>query len=146
MEELLELRQYIEQGRYADALVLIGEMEEMSRDDKINKFGSYLTVVLLHLIKQHAEKRTTRSWDVSIQNAVQQMAFVNKRRRAGGFYLSSEEIRESIEAWYEIALRQASLEAFGGVYTADEIAEMVNDNAVQEEAFGLILEAQSQLR
>ena len=146
MEELLELRQYIEQGRYADALVLIGEMEEMSRDDKINKFGSYLTVLLLHLIKQHAENRTIRSWDVSIQNAVQQMAFVNKRRRAGGFYLSSEEIRESIEAWYEIALRQASLEAFGGVYTADEIAKMVNDNAVQEEAFGLILETQAQLR
>jgi hypothetical protein len=28
MEELIELRSYIEQQRYADALVLIGEMEE----------------------------------------------------------------------------------------------------------------------
>ena len=33
MEELFELRSCIEEGRYADALVLIGEMEEMSRDD-----------------------------------------------------------------------------------------------------------------
>jgi pentatricopeptide repeat protein len=37
MEELLELRAHIEQGRYAKALSLIGEMEEMSRDDKIQK-------------------------------------------------------------------------------------------------------------
>jgi hypothetical protein len=145
MEELMELREYIEQGRYADALVLIGEMEEMSRDDEINKFGSYLTVLLLHLIKQHAEKRTTRSWDVSIQNAVQQMAFINRRRKAGGFYLSTQEIREALEAWYDIALRQASLEAFGGVYPADELAAMVNDSAVKEEALGLILEAQERL-
>jgi hypothetical protein len=145
MEELMELREYIEQGRYADALVLIGEMEEMSRDDKINKFGSYLTILLLHLIKQHAEKRTTRSWDVSIQNAVQQMAYVNKRRKAGGFYLSTQEIREALEAWYDIALRQASLEAFGGVYSVDELAAMVNDSAVKEEALGLILETQERL-
>jgi len=61
MEELYELRSYIEQGRYADALVLLGEMEEMSRDDKINKVGSFLEILLLHLIKRHAEKRTTRS-------------------------------------------------------------------------------------
>jgi hypothetical protein len=145
MEELMELREYIEQGRYADALVLIGEMEEMSRDDKINKFGSYLTILLLHLIKQHAEKRTTRSWDVSIQNTVQQMAYVNKRRKAGGFYLSTQEIREALEAWYDIALRQASLEAFGGVYPADELAAMINNSAVKEEALGLILEAQERL-
>lgn len=143
VEELMELRQYIEQGRYDDALVLIGEMEEMGRDDKINKFGSYLTILLLHLIKQHAEKRTTRSWDVSIQNVVQQMAFVNKRRKAGGFYLSAEEIREAVEAWYDIALRQASLEAFGGVYSTSELAARINDGAIKEEALGLILEAQA---
>ena len=34
MEELFELRTHIEKGRYAEALVLLGEMEEMSREDK----------------------------------------------------------------------------------------------------------------
>jgi hypothetical protein len=43
MEELLELRAHIEQGRYAEALAWLGEMEEMSRDDKINKIESFLT-------------------------------------------------------------------------------------------------------
>ena len=62
MDELLELRTHIEQGRYAEALTLIGEMEEMSRDDKINKIESFLHILLLHLIKQAVEQRTTRSW------------------------------------------------------------------------------------
>lgn len=34
MEELLELRRYIDQQRHAEALALIAEMEEMSREDK----------------------------------------------------------------------------------------------------------------
>ena len=42
MEELFELRTHIEKGRYAEALVLLGEMEEMSREDKINKIESFL--------------------------------------------------------------------------------------------------------
>jgi len=33
MEELFELKNFVEQGKYAEALTLIGEMEEMSRDD-----------------------------------------------------------------------------------------------------------------
>jgi len=35
MEELVELRTYLEQGRYTDALTLVGEMDEMSRDDML---------------------------------------------------------------------------------------------------------------
>ena len=42
---------------YAEALNLRGEIEEMSKDDKISKIGSYLGILLLHLIKQPAEKR-----------------------------------------------------------------------------------------
>ena len=51
MEELFELKAYIEQGQYAEALQLIEEMEEMSKDDKINKIYSLAVVLLLHLIK-----------------------------------------------------------------------------------------------
>jgi hypothetical protein len=56
MEELVELRRYIEQQRYAETLDLIAEMEEMSREDKINKIYSFAEILLLHLIKQEAEK------------------------------------------------------------------------------------------
>jgi hypothetical protein len=96
MEELAELRACIEQGRYADALVLIGEMDEMSRNEKINKIESFLQILLLYLIKQEVEGRTTRSGDVSIKNAVADVNRSNKRRKAGGCYLGSDELRESI--------------------------------------------------
>ena len=110
MEELVELRAHIEQGRYAEALSLIGEMEEMSRDDKIHKIESFLYILLLHLIKQQAEQRTARSWEVPIQNAIDGVKRVNKRRKAGGYYLSPDELQESIEEIFPTALRQASLE------------------------------------
>ena len=37
MEELYELRNYLEAGQYKEALTLLDELEEMGRDDKINK-------------------------------------------------------------------------------------------------------------
>jgi len=66
MEELFELRTAIEEQRYADALILLGEMEKMNKDDKLNKIDSFAIILLLHLIKRQAEQRTTRSWDLSI--------------------------------------------------------------------------------
>jgi len=140
MEELYELRSYIEQGRYTDALVLLGEMEEMSRDDKINKIGSFLEILLLHLIKRHAESRTTRSWDVSIRNAVTQIDFVNKRRKTGGYYLEIDELQRAIDERFQNALRSASLESFEGVYDATQLAEMIDETAIKAEALRLLLQ------
>ena len=143
MEELLELRTYVEQGRYAEALVLIGEMEEMSRDEKINKIESFLQIILLHLIKQQVEQRTTRSWEVSIRNAVDGIQRVNKRRKAGGWYLDEGELRESIEEIFPTALRQASLEAFEGRYDDAELADRFDREQVKRQALQMMLEARS---
>ena len=104
MEELYELRAYIESGHYKEALQLLDEMEEMSRDDKINRISSFMEVLLVHLIKQTAEQRTTRSWDVSIRNALRQIVRINKRRKAGGWYLTDEELNTALEEAYESAL------------------------------------------
>jgi hypothetical protein len=144
MEELLELREHIEHGRYDSALLLIGEMEEMSQDDKINKIGSFVTILLLHLIKQQAEGRSTRSWEISIRNAIREILFTNKRRKAGGYYMRADDLREIIDERYIVALSHASLEAFEGIYSPEELGERVDESAVKEEALGLILEAQAQ--
>ena len=37
------------------------ELEEMPQEDKLNKLYSCGAVLLVHLIKQQAEQRTTRS-------------------------------------------------------------------------------------
>ena len=140
MDELLQLRDHIEHGRYAEALTLIGEMEEMSRDDKIQKIESYLQVLLVHLIKQRAEQRTTRSWDVSIRNAADAIGRVNKRRRAGGHYLTADELAEAIDEVLPSALRQASLEAFEGRYDDAELATQIDAARLKETALALVSE------
>jgi len=144
MEELFELRKYIEQGHYAEALNLIGEMEEMSRDDKINKIFSLAEILLVHLIKQHAEKRSTRSWEASIRNSVYRINYVNKRRKAGGYYLSEEELKGVIEDAWPTALLRASLEVFEGQYDESKLAGMINEKEIQKKTLQLILNAQSQ--
>jgi len=138
MDELLQLREHIEHGRYAEALVLIGELDEMSRDDKIQKIESYLQVLLLHLIKQRAEHRTTRSWDVSIRNASDAIHRVNKRRRSGGSYLDDAELAEAIDEVLPSALRQASLEAFEGQHDEAELAALLKMDELKQDALSII--------
>mgnify|MGYP001243219114 CR=1 FL=1 len=142
MEELQELRTFIEQGRYPEALVLLGEMEEMSYSDKLHKIESFLQILLLHLIKQQAEKRSTKSWEYSIRNAVREIDRSNKRRKAGGYYLSRMELTKAIEEVFQDALERAALEAFGGAYNAPDLADMIDEKEIKEQALHMILEAQ----
>lgn len=140
MEELIELKELLLANNIPDALLLVEEMTEMSKDDKLNKIFSFSIIVLLHLIKQQAEQRSTRSWDTSIANAVRQIQRTNKRRKAGGTYLTSEELRETLEDAYSSALRQAALKAFEGTYKVEELAARVDQTAIINQAMTLILE------
>ena len=138
MEELLELKTLLIGGNISEALILVEEMTEMSKDDKLNRIFSFGIILLLHLIKQQAEKRTTRSWDVSIRNSVRQIQRSNKRRKANGNYLTPEELQETLLDAYKSALDKAALEAFEGIYEAEAIAAMVDRNFILNEAMQLI--------
>jgi hypothetical protein len=139
MEELLELKSLLMGGNISDALLLVEEMTEMSKDDKLNKIFSFSIILLLHLIKQQAEKRTTRSWEVSIRNSVRQIQRSNKRRKTKGNYLTSEEVQETLIDAYQSALDGAALEAFEGRYEAEELDRMVEKNTIIDQAMQLIL-------
>jgi len=139
MEELLELKEFLVGGNVAEALLLVEEMTEMSKDDKLNKIYSFAKVLLLHLIKQQAEHRTTRSWDLSIKNAVREIQRTNQRRKAKGSYCEPSELRETLEDAYDIALDAAAGEAFEGKYEAVELGEMVNPKIILDRAMQLIL-------
>lgn len=139
MEELFELKACLEQGRYADAMVLLGEMEEMSEDDKINKIRRFMIILLLHLIKKDVQKRTTRSWDLSIRNAVREINQVNKRRKAGGVYLNESDLMEIIQEAYPAALDNAAVEAFEGLYSEAELSLMADEERIKTDALQLIL-------
>ncbi|MEQ9484818.1 DUF29 family protein [Coleofasciculus sp. F4-SAH-05] len=139
MEELLEIKSLLLKGDTQGALAIIEELEEMSRDDKINNISSYGVILLLHLIKQQAENRTTRSWDVSIRNSVRQIQTKNKRRKAGGYYLTPEELRLALEEAYPTAIDQASLEVEEGRYEPEELAQKVNQESIINQALALIV-------
>ncbi|MGB5968571.1 MAG: hypothetical protein WBG70_09620, partial [Spirulinaceae cyanobacterium] len=93
---------------------------------------------LLHLIKQQAENRTTRSWDVSIRNSTREIQEKNKRRKAGGYYLKGEELYQILEVAYPMAIDRASLEVEEGIYDTATLEKMVDRKAVIEQAFTLI--------
>jgi Domain of unknown function DUF29 len=138
MEELLEIRRYIEEKNYDKALEIVSELEEMSKEDKINKIYSYAVILLIHLIKQEVEKRTTRSWDVSIRNSVREINRVNKRRKSGGYYANDQELLDILNEAMPAAIDRASLEVREGLYEALDLMSLFDNNLIIERAFALI--------
>ena len=141
MEELWELRQALEVGDIQTALAIVDEMDEMSRDDKIQKIASYMRVLLVHKIKQAVEGRSAKSWDVSIRHALRQIVAVNKRRKGGGWYLHDDDLAACLAEIYESALDWASLEVHEGVYSTEELATMHDREAVLADTLNMIQEA-----
>ena len=140
MEEILELKEKILNRDYSAALALVEEMEEMSRDDKIVKVKSFSKILLLHLIKQEAEKRSTRSWELSIENSLSQIADTNKRRKAGGYYLREEELAEILDEAFPLSLKMAALEAFEGTLSDEQLKSEIDPDRIKAKALGLILQ------
>lgn len=139
MEELLELKHLLLKGDIQGSLAIVEELEEMSKNDIINNIISYAVILLLHLIKQQVEKRTTRSWDVSIRNSVLKIQGLNKRRKAGGVYLAPEELRLALEEAYAQAINEASLEVKEGRYEPTELEQLVNREEILHRALALIV-------
>lgn len=138
MEEILELKELIRKRDYEGALRIVEELEEMSLSDIINEIRSHAVVLLLHLIKQQAENRSTKSWDVSIRNSVREIKLKNKRRKAGGYYLSATELLEILEEAYPSALDQASLEVENGRYESKELERLVDSSSILDLAIKLL--------
>ncbi|XWK88560.1 MAG: DUF29 family protein [Phormidium sp.] len=139
MEELIELKKLLLKGDIKGSLAIVEELEEMSKQDFIDKVRSYAIILLLHLIKQQAEKRTTRSWEVSIRNSVREIKRKNKRCKAVGYYLTLEELNEILEEAFLNAIDEASLEVAEGLYETEELAKLVDKAEIIDRALTLIL-------
>jgi hypothetical protein len=138
MEELLELKALLLKGDIKGSLAIVEELEDMSKNGIISTIRSYAVILLLHLIKQQAEKRTTRSWDVSIRNSVREIQRQNKRRKAAGYYLSDEELTDTLNDAYLNALDAASLEVEAACYQSEQIEALIDRNKLISAAFLLI--------
>ena len=138
MEELLELKALLLKGDIKGSLAIVEDLEDMSKNGIISTIRSYAVILLLHLIKQQAENRTTRSWDVSIRNSVREIQRQNKRRKAAGYYLSDEELTDTLNDAYLNALDAASLEVEAGRYQSEQIEDIIDKNKLISDAFLLI--------
>jgi hypothetical protein len=143
MEELLTLKDLLLKGDVQGALIIVAELAEMSRNDIIKTIRSYAVILLLHLIKQQAENCTTRSWEVSIRNSVREIQRENKRRKAGGYYLTLDELLETLEEAYLNAIDEATLEVQEGRYEAEELEKLVNKKEIINYALALISPGES---
>lgn len=141
MEELLELRKQLEAHNYEAAIAIVNDLEEMSREDKINKIFSFSVLLLQHVIKQEAEGRTTSSWNASIKEASVQIKRINTRRKAGGTYLSDGELKDNLKQAFPVALSKATAEAFGGALSESELQLKITPQSIREQAFLLIKKA-----
>ncbi|GCL57918.1 DUF29 family protein [Microcystis aeruginosa] len=138
MEELLELKALLLKGDIKGSLAIVEELEDMSKNGIISTIRSYAVILLLHLIKQQAENRTTRSWDVSIRNSVREIQRQNKRRKAAGYYLSDQELTDTLNDAYLNALDAASLEVESGRYQSEQLEAIIDKNKLISAAFLLI--------
>ena len=138
MEELLELKALLLKGDIKGSLAIVEELEDMSKNGIISTIRGYAVILLLHLIKQQAENRTTRSWDVSIRNSVREIQRQNKRRKAAGYYLSDEELTDTLNDAYLNALDAASLEVEAACYQSEQIEAIIDKNKLISDAFLLI--------
>ena len=138
MEELLELKALLLKGDIKGSLAILENLEDMSKNGIISTIRSYAVILLLHLIKQQAENRTTRSWDVSIRNSVREIQRQNKRRKAAGYYLSDEELTDTLNDAYLNALDAASLEVEAACYQSEQIEAIIDKNKLISDAFLLI--------
>jgi hypothetical protein len=143
MEELLTLKDLLVKGDVQGALIIVEELTEMSRNDIIKTIRSDAVILLLHLIKQQAENRTTRSWEVSIRNSVREIQRENKQPKAGGYYLTPEELLEILAEAYLNAIDEASLEVEEARYEVQELEKLVNQKQIINSALALILPGES---
>jgi hypothetical protein len=134
MEELEILRHYIESGDLNGALAVLDEMEAMSQEDKMNRVRSYLVVLLMHMIKESIEQRTTRSWRNSLRLALHQIEHHNKRRKAGGYYVPAEDMPQLVAEAMETAIIAASTEVLDGTLSPEEVEERIDRGALVAQA------------
>ncbi|MCG6134849.1 MAG: DUF29 domain-containing protein [Nostoc sp. LLA-1] len=128
-QELTDLRNSILQGRYADALAIVDELEGMSKQAVLRNIQSYVNILLIHLIKNQIEQRLTNSWMASIRNSIREIQKLNTKENKISYYVNQDEWEMLIlEEVIEDAISDASVEVMNGKYTRSQLSAIVDKN------------------
>ncbi len=138
-QELIDLRNSILEGRYADALAIVDELEGMSKQAILRNIQSYLTILLIHLIKNQVEQRLTGSWASSIRNSIREIKKLNIKDNKTSYYINLDEWENLLEEEIiEGAIADASEEVLNGAYSQFQLSELVDRTQVIQTALRLL--------
>ncbi|MDJ0680260.1 MAG: DUF29 family protein [Xenococcaceae cyanobacterium MO_167.B52] len=143
VQELIDLRQSIVEGRYQDALAIIDELEGMGKQAILRNIESFLVGLLIHLIKNQLEKRLTNSWAASISDSIVQIKKLNLKDNKKSYYIKQDQWLPYIEEAIEIAIRPVSIELFSGSLKPSQISKQINRDEltnISQELINLIYE------
>ncbi|MBW4613700.1 MAG: DUF29 family protein [Desmonostoc vinosum HA7617-LM4] len=125
-QELIDLKQSILEGRYHDALEIIDDLEEMSKQATLRKIEAFLVRLCIHLMKNQIEQRLTNSGIASISDSVIQIAKLNVKSNQKSYFIQADEWQEYLEEAIEIAIRPASVEIFEGSLKPSQVSQRLN--------------------
>ncbi len=126
VQEFIDLRNSILEGRYEDALAIVDELEGMSKQATLRTIESYLLRLCVHLIFNQIEQRLTNSWVASISDSIRQIKKLNLKDNKISYYINSSEWQAFLEEAIEAAIRPASVEVLGGKLKPAQVSEMVD--------------------
>ncbi|MEH1870187.1 DUF29 family protein [Nostoc sp.] len=134
-QELIDLKKSILEGRYADALAIVDELEGMSKQAILRNIQAYLRILLIHLIKNQLEQRLTNSWAASIRNSIREIKKLNIKDNKTSYYINLDDWENFInEEVIEDAIADASDEVMDGVYNQFQLAKMLDINQIIQTA------------
>jgi hypothetical protein len=137
-QELIDLRTSILEGRYADALAIVDELEGMSKQAILRNIESFLVRMLVHLIKNQIEQRLTNSWVASISDSLRQIQKLNLKENKTSYYIKQDEWEPFLEEAIEAAIRPASVEVMDGAYNSFQLSELVDRTEIMMTAQKLL--------
>ncbi|GCL39309.1 hypothetical protein SR1949_44340 [Sphaerospermopsis reniformis] len=130
-QELIDLRNNILQGRYAEALEIVDELAGMSKQAILRNIQSYLKILLIHLIKNQVEQRLTASWVASIRNAIREIKKINLKDNKKSYYVNEDEWTNLIEEEViEDAIVDASFKVTNGKYSRSQLAGIIDKDEI----------------
>ena len=138
-QELLDLRASILEGRLVDALEIVDELEGMSKQAILRNIESFLSRLLVHLIKNQVEKRLTNSWVASISDSIRQIQKLNLKDNKTSHYVKPDDWESMLEDEFDGAVDAASIEVRNGLYNPFQLAEIIDRPQVILTAKNLLL-------
>jgi TPP-dependent indolepyruvate ferredoxin oxidoreductase alpha subunit len=111
----------------------------MSKQATLRNIGSFLMILLIHLIKNQVEQRLTNSWAASIANSIRGIKKLNLKDNKTSYYINDSEWESFLEDELEAAIREASREVLEGKLSRVQLNLRVDRDQIIAIATGLLL-------